>query len=435
MHTRPTHRTRRLAVAAATAVATLLLAPAGAQAQSSPYYIGVAQSLSHESNIYRIGNDQALPAGLDKSDTVSGTSLVAGVDQTWGRQRLYGSGNLRANRYSSNKSLDNASYGLNMAVDWATVNRLSGTVALAADKSLAQFNNRTTSGVDTVKNEARTLSLEARARLGVVTRYTLEAGAGWRQRKYSADSYDRLENTQQYGSIGVRLRPSNLLNLGAALRLTNTDYPRWRLLGTGGSEPEQIRRQDIDFTASWQPSGASQINARLSPTRSRYDRNPDADFSGLTGSASWAWQYTGKTKLTTTLSRDTGQSADAIAQGIFSDGQLVGIANGITDESRTTTALGLRAQHELTGKIALTGGLTYARRALRSDQVIGGAAQVVATGNDTTSILSLGGRWSPTRNIQVGCDASVEKRSSSNQQLSVALGSNSLSCYGQFVLQ
>lgn len=409
------------------AAAITLLGATAASAQSSPYYIGVAQSLAHESNIYRVGDDQALPAGFSKSDTVSGTSLVAGVDQTWGRQRLYGSGNLRANRYSSNKALDNDSYGLNLAVDWATINRLSGTLALAADNSLVQFNNRTTSGVETVKNEARTLSLDAKARLGVVTRYTLEAGAGWRERKYSADAYDRLQNSQQYGSIGMRFRPSNLLSLGVALRLTHTDYPRWRPLNGGGSESEQIKRQDIDFTASWQPSGVSQINARLSPTRSRYDRSPDADFSGLTGSASWAWQPTGKTRLTTTLSRDTGQSADAVSLGI--------LGNGISDESRTTTALGVKANHELTGKIALTGGLTYARRALRSDLLAGGTALASDTGNDNTTILSLGGRWYPTRSIQVGCDISAEKRSSSNQQLSVSLSSNAVSCFGQIVLQ
>ena len=97
-----------------------VVASSPAWAQSSPYYLGVAQSLGHESNLYRLGDNQVLPAGLSKSDTVSGTSLVAGVDQKIGRQRVYGSANLRANRYSSNKSLNNDSYGLNLALDSAS---------------------------------------------------------------------------------------------------------------------------------------------------------------------------------------------------------------------------------------------------------------------------------------------------------------------------
>ncbi len=412
----------------ALATACALLAGGPALAQSSPYYIGVAQSLGHESNIYRIGKDQALDPSLSKSDTVSGTSLVAGVDQTWGRQRLYGSGNLRANRYSSNKSLDNDSYGLNLAVDWATVGNLSGTVSLAADNSLAQFNNRTvTGGIETQKNEQRVLQFDTKARLGVVTRYTAEAAAGWRKREYSAPSYARYESTQQYVSLGARFRPSSLLNLGVALRLTHVDYPNWRSAGGAAVEDEQVKRQDLDFTAWWQASGASQLNLRLSPTRSRYDRSTAADFSGLTGSAGWTWQPTGKTRLTTKLSRDTGQSADAVSLGIF--------GNGITDESRTTTALALKAQHELTGKITLTSGLTYAHRTLRSETLLGGVALGGLRGTDNTSILALGARWTPTRSIQVGCDISAERRSSSEQRLSVALRADSFSCYGQFILQ
>jgi hypothetical protein len=412
----------------ALAGACALLVAGPVLAQNQPYYIGVAQSVGHESNLYRIGDSQQLPADLSKSDTVFGTSLVAGVDQTWGRQRLYGSGNLRANRYANNKSLDNESYGLNLAVDWATVGNLSGTVSLAADNSLAQFNNRTATGaIETQKNELRTLQFDTKARLGVVTRYTAEVGAGWRKRGYSAAAYDRYENTQQYVSLGGRFRPSNLLNLGVALRLTHVDYPNWRSAGGTAIEDEQIRRQDIDFTANWQPSGNSQVNLRLSPTRSRYDRNAAADFSGLTGSAGWTWQPTGKTRLTTTLSRDTGQSADAVSLGIF--------GNGVTDGSRTTTALALKAQHELTGKISLTGGLTYAHRALRSETLLGGVSLGGLSGADNTSILSLGARWYPIRSVQVGCDLSAERRSSSEQRLSVSLHSNSFSCYGQFTLQ
>jgi hypothetical protein len=405
-----------------------VVASSPAWAQSSPYYLGVAQSLGHESNLYRLGDNQVLPAGLSKSDTVSGTSLVAGVDQTIGRQRVYGSANLRANRYSSNKSLSNDSYGLNLAADWATVGNLSGTVSMAADNSLAQFNNRTAAGgIETQKNELRAMQFDVKARLGVVTRYTAEAGAGWRKRSYSAAAYDRYANTQQYLTLGARFRPSNLLSLGVALRLTQVDYPNWRSTNGATVEDEQIQRQDIDFTAAWQPSGASQVNLRLSPTRSRYDRNPAADFSGLTGSAGWTWQATGKTRLTTTLSRDTGQSADAVSLGIF--------GNGVSDESRTTTALALKGQHELTGKITLTSGLTYAQRSLRSETLFGGVSLGGLSGTDRTTILALGARWSPTRSIQVGCDVSAERRSSSEQQMSVALRADSFSCFGQFILQ
>lgn len=409
---------RRLAAALTT------LAAGAAMAQSSPYYIGVAQSLGYESNLYRVGEGQeeALArAGLSKSDTVSGTSLVGGVDQTIGRQRVYGSANLRANRYANNKTLDNESYGLNLALDWATVGRLSGTLSAAADQNLAQFNNRSAAGgVETKKNVVRTNQVDAKVRLGVVTKYTLEASLGHRDRSYSAPEYDSSEYRQTSGSLGLRYRPSGALSLGAALRITDATYPNFK------PQADRLKRQDIDFTATWLPSAVSQFNLRLSPTHTSYDRDTDSDFSGVTGSATWGWQPTGKLRLTTGLSRDTGQSSDAVNLGFF--------GTGVTDYSRTTTALSLKADYELSAKIALNAGLSYAHRALTNTLSQGSNSVTTGSGSDKTTVLSLGARWLPTRSIQVGCNASAENRSS-NTNLSVSLSGSSFSCYGQFVLQ
>ena len=419
--------------AAALSAASALIAFAGlgggtALAQSSPYYLGVSQALSYESNLYRVGGGQVLPANLSKSDSISGSSLVAGVDQTISRQRVYGSANLRANRYANNKSLDNQSYGLNLALDWATINNLSGTLSTSADQSLAQFNNRNAAGtVETKKNEVRSTALDASVRLGVVTRYTLEATLGHHERSYSAVEYASREYRQDSASLGFRFRPSSALTLGAALRGTQADYLRFRLLAPGVYQSDRLLRQDIDLTALWQPTGASRINLRLSPTRTRYDRDISSDFSGLTGSLAWAWQPSGKLKLNTTASRDTGQSSDAVNLGIF--------GNGVTDYSRTTDALALRANYELSAKVGLNAGAVLAHRALRNSFSLPGNPTNSISGSDNTQTLSLGARWQPTRAIQVGCDASAENRSSSNSQLSVSLSGNSLSCFGQFVLQ
>ena len=405
-----------------------VVASSPAWAQSSPYYLGVAQSLGHESNLYRLGDNQVLPAGLSKSDTVSGTSLVAGVDQTIGRQRVYGSANLRANRYSSNKSLNNDSYGLNLALDWETVNKLSGTVSLAADQNLAQFNSRNTSGtVETKKNEQRSHSIDSKVRLGLTGLYSIEGSLGYRERRYSASEYDASEFRQNSASIGLFWRPSAFIRLGTALRGTQATYPRFRQVGVDTFESDRLTRQDIDFTAFWQPSGLSQINARISPTRTRYRRDTGSDFSGLTGSASWAWQATGKLKLTTQASRDTGQSSDAVNLGIF--------GNGVSDYGRTSTSLSSRGAFDLSAKIGLTAGLTYTHRALNSELSLQGQPIQQLTGGDNTTSLALGARWLPTRAIQVGCDITAERRTASNLQLSVPLSGHGFNCYGQFTLQ
>ena len=214
-----------------------LLAPA-AQAQSQPYSLGVSQSLGHESNLYRIGDQQLLPAGLSKSDTVSITTLFGGIDQAFGRQRFYGSASVRANRYQGNSGLNNEGYGLNLALDWATLERLSGTLSLGASQNLTQFNEINNTGVvETQRNIDQNQQLEAKLRLGVVTRYTAEASVGLNRRRFSAASYARSEYDQKSATLGISYRPSSLLTLGAAARVTQVDYPRYRSLGDGKFEP------------------------------------------------------------------------------------------------------------------------------------------------------------------------------------------------------
>lgn len=399
-----------------------------AHAQSSPWYLGVSQNLVHESNIYRVGGGLSLPASASKSDTISGTALVGGIDQTIGRQRVFGSVTARANRFSSNKALDNESYNLNLGLDWSTVNRLSGSVTAAYDQNLTQFNERTALGeVVTRPNQLQVASLDTKVRLGVVTRVTLEAGLGWRERRYSASSYDSEEYTQTSLSLGGRYRHSGALSSGVALRVSHARYPRFRVLAGGGFESDTQKREDIDLTAFWQISGASSLNLRISPTRVRYDRNDAGNFSGITGAATWTWQATGKTRLSSVLSRDTGQSAEGVSLGIF--------GTGVSDESRITTALNLRANHELTGKINLTASLTHASRSLRNTVSFADGTPIQEIrGSDRTSTLSLGARWLPTRSSQVGCDISHERRSASG---GITWGYNAavFSCYGQLVLQ
>jgi len=69
------------------------------RAETSPYYIGLSESITHDSNLYRLGDGRPTPSTIQsRGDTSFATALVGGVDQQWGRQRLTGSLNLAHNR-------------------------------------------------------------------------------------------------------------------------------------------------------------------------------------------------------------------------------------------------------------------------------------------------------------------------------------------------
>jgi hypothetical protein len=407
--------------------AALALLPAWALAETSPWYVGVSQAFTHDSNVYRIGQSTVLPAHLQRSDSYASTSLLAGLDQPIGRQRLFGNVALRTNRFKDNESLDNESYNALLGADWATVNRLSGTLSAAATQNLARFNPDRDVPTVLSKNTERTQQLDAKVRLGVVTRWTGEASFSWRKVDYSADEYRSREFEQKAVSAGARYAPSNLLSLGAFLRRTEGRYDRYRSLTSGGFAADRYDRNDLDFTGSWSPSAASTLSGRISLSQTEHSEALRRDFSGATGLVRWQWKPTGKLRVNTSLSRDTGE------ENTFLD---FGSTQTLASESfsRTTTALRLQTDYELTSKIQLGAGAGYSRRSLADTFSFGNGTPIPRDGRDATSSYSLNARWLPTRSLQLSCDVSRDRRTASGG-LSDAYSVTIVGCAGQFLLQ
>lgn len=389
------------------------LAGPAALAQSSPYYVGVSQAFTHESNIYRLSGNQPI-----NSDTVSTTSLLAGLDQTFGRQRLFADTSVQASRYRNNNTLNNTGYSLNGGLDWATIERLSGRISLGANRNMAQFNPGGDSPLLTKKNIQTNRQASATVRYGLVSKFTAEATLSHRRVAYSAVEYNRFQYRQNSGSLGLVYRPSGALSLGAALRYTEGRYPMARTTAAGFLE-DTYKRHDLDLTSNWILSGASTINARLSLGKQEYASFNSRDFSGATGALTWIWQPGPRLRVKTGLSRDTGQDTSFLT---------FGSSNFVTsDYSRLTTALTSSATYELSAKIFIDASLRWSDRSLTNTGQ--------AFGNDSNKGVSLGGRWLPTRNTQVGCQLSHDSRSSDNLALSVPFSANSTSCYAQFMLR
>jgi hypothetical protein len=388
-----------------------------ATAETSPYYVGIAQTFSHESNLLRLREGQLPAAGNSESDTISSTALVAGIDQRFGRQRVNGSATLRSNHYSNNKQFNGQSYNATLGLDWETIESLSGNVTVGADRAQrADLRDRFGNFINSGNNESKQ-RFSASANYGMAGPLVLEAGVSSVNVKYSADAADYAVYHEQSMSAGVRYRLGGATSVSLGLRQTRTEYPN--LLISQVDPRDKRKRNDVDLGAIWIPSGASRLDLRISTGRTKYEQLSDRDFSGSSGALSWAWTPGGRLRLTTRLARDIGQNSalNTAASSAY---------------SQTTDSLSVAADYDLTGKVVLTSNLQVYRRNLeRSGQF--GATEV---GSDTTSILSLGARWAALRSLSLGCQASYEKRgNSSNLALNEPYAANVFSCFGQFVLQ
>lgn len=415
----------RLARAALALPASLVLAGL-TQAQTSPWFVGGMVNLGHESNLLRLAKGQAAPEGYNKSDRLTSVALLAGVDERISRQRVFGNLALRDNRFADNRIYNNQGYTATLGVDWATAERLSGSLSGSASRNLSSFNLQEI-GLLPEKNLETVQALDATLRLGLETRFALEAGLGTQRVKNSlASTVVQARNYQQdTGSIGLRWRPGAASSLGLALRSTQGRYPKFRLGADGQYEADRYKRHDIDLSATLDPSGASKLDLRLSSGKTEYDLATQRNYSGLTGTLGWGWQLSSKLALSTRLTRETGQDSYAVTTFFGTP--------GTTDYSRITNSLRVKADYTLSPKLAFSLAWVWADRDLARTQPFF-FSTVQAEGRERTQLLALGARWSPLRSLSLGCDLSNEQRRGSGA-LGSDLGAQAFSCFGQFTLQ
>jgi len=416
--------------------------------EPSPYYLGVTQSFTHDSNVTGTADGP--------SDSYSSTGLTAGFDQPIGRQRLHASANVHYNRYRSLTELNNTSYGASGGWDWATIAQLSGNVSASANQGLASQGTtaglvNTTSERNLVKTDQISTSvLWGGAIVGLRGAYSHS------RVRYSAPSYFFAESSADAGSTGIFYRLGPDIKLGTDVRLTRTVSPHAVFTPAAGLDPTDpnviadptnyssntVNGRNIDLTADWAVTPLSGINARLSWTRqSNSSAGSDLDFSGLTGALAVRYAATGKLTFGAAFSRDAGAnssffnvpSTTSTSSGSGTTGTTATTTTVLSQNTQTTNSYSLTAGYAATAKIRVNAAAQWARAKVLDAALISGTT-TVSEGSDASHTYSLGIDYTPARNWQLGCRVSHMSRTLTGTS-GTAYSNNSTSCSAQFTLQ
>ncbi|MBN8507795.1 MAG: hypothetical protein J0L57_04205 [Burkholderiales bacterium] len=395
-----------------------------ALAETSPYYLGVNQAISYDTNPAR------QPDAVAQSSWWSSTSLVGGIDQRYGRQHFYANGNVAANLYGQLDQLDNTSYGLTAGWDWATIERLSGQLYAAYNEGLANYGGFNQANLFRVVKvtQASTLAY-GRVEYGLVSLLAADLRLAYSSNRY--DSEDRVANALfsprnlDQGSVTVRVRKefSGQLTLGTGLSYTRGDY---------FSVDRQFDRYDAFVLGIWEPTGQSTVSGRIGYSSWDYTGANPYDQSGVTGWVRWVYTPTGKLTFDTLLSYDTLANSSLTDVG-------GGTPGGQGDTNRLTAGLQFTATYAVTGKTSLNASLQYFART--EDFLINpppGQPPTPAEARDRVTNLSLGATWLPARNWQVNCNLTLNDRNQSSDSSAVTLTPYTAyggSCAVQFLLQ
>lgn len=393
----------------------------GAMAQENPYFLGAALGMTHESNLFRVATGQP-----ETSDTFTTTSLLAGVNQPFGRQRFYADAAVRHNRYRDNDQLNNTGYGLSVGLDWETIERLSGKVNYTRNRALAR------SGADqgpalTTKNEETGQEFGASLRYGLASLLSLEAALKHRQIDYSAVEFNSLELKEDSLELGVQRSLSGLLTLGGSVRYSQGKYPFAVQTAPGAFQADEFDRKDLNLTATWVPTGLSTVRGRLSYTRESHQLVGSRDVSGVTGALGWDYKPTAKLAFTTDLIRDTGAETAFAAATAGGGGQ-------IGNSSQLSSIVQLRGLYEATAKIQVEANARYVKRNLVTTFGLNTGSSSIDEGSDRFGQLRLGVSYAPVRNGLLACGLTHERRGSSSA-VTYPYRANIANCYAQFKLQ
>lgn len=406
------------------------------QAAGGPFYIGISQTFTRDSNIFRAPSDGSVPGATDVSDTVSTTTLLGGIDAPFGRQRATAEAQISHNKFNDQDQLDHTGVRLAAGLDWETAGRLSGTLALIGQQRLARYGIEGTAPT-TEENLERARQLTATVQYGgpaILALYGLFEHRAVNYTLGTAD-FDRLDYDRNMVGVGLRYRVGGALTVGGELRTGKGEYPNFRISDGDPATPDPETPDDFDrheaaLTAVWVPTGSSRLSARLAATKQDHDIE-SRDFDGATGSLLWNYDPGGKLRFETELRRDTGQELDPLRIG--------GVIDAVGNASRVASRIQLRGFYEATAKVRLDALVRYTRRKLEENALIG-VSQVGARGDDSTTVLRLGVRWEPTRAIALGCGIGREQRDASvsgfpiSGPLSYDYDVDTASCFAQFVL-
>ncbi|HEV7915426.1 MAG TPA: hypothetical protein VGP22_16795 [Albitalea sp.] len=389
-----------------------LMACAAAQAEDRPWHIGVSQAFTHETNVFR-------KSGGEVSDNISSTGVLGGLDWRPGRQHLYFNGTAARNRYSKLDQLNNDSNSANAGLDWETVESLSGNLRYTRRQELSDY---TVVATPDVKNIVKIQQASGAVRFGFAAHLGVEGTLDRRKIDYSISN--ERDTTEDVASLGVKWSGTSVLTLGVAGRVTKGETPLYQPLlpldltnqipVLGGVEPDKMDRKDIDFTATWVPSGLSTLTGRISLTKVDHTAPSRADFNGVTGAVTWEYVPTGKTKIRSSLIRDTGNETSFLAL------TQLGLSSLRFDNNRLNWIAVLEGDWEATAKILVNGSLRYINGTL--DTITGSSF------NGNTIRLGLGARYLATRNITLGCNL-VHDQGGSTFSASI------YGCSASFVLQ
>ena len=348
----------------------------------------VGENIVHESNVFRLSdsvNAQTVLGNSNRSDTIAITNLGIKLNKSYSLQRIELDVSAEDHHYSRYSKLNFNALNYVGAFRWSVTPFLYGNITAnrrdyvdtSADvQNTGQLNRRS----DRVN--------AAEAEYEVAGPLHLVGGVFDKSSTSSLPFTFEGSSRVQGAEAGLRYVAGSGTSLAYRYKNGKGDYPG-RLLSDQFAHSFKDREHEFRF--SWEPTGKTTVQARLSQFSRRHDGLSSRDFSGVTGQLDASLAVTGKTSITSGLIRELGSYQTPTTSYFVGNRIFVGPVWKPTEK----TAVRLRYD--------------YGVRDFKGTPGFSGTNR-----RDTLNIASLAFEWQPIRALKLIAFAQQENRKSND---------------------
>jgi hypothetical protein len=349
------------------------------------FRLGVGLLWQYDTNVQRLASD----TGADS--LIYGASVLAGFDQTYGRQHVYAAADVGRVLYSQfplyNYTQENLTAGWHMNLPAS----VDAEVDLAHTVQLARFADLNSTRRDVITGN------DARAFVDfpvLVEQWRLVVGGDASRLRHSAGTDQQADSNTAELDAGVRYQTDLGNRVDLLARTVHANYPDAQASSLGNCVPgprstcvSPYRDRGADLRVQWKFSGASTLSGRVGYVKRRYDLRTFSDFAGAAYDMTYLWQPTVRTSLAFLVLRQMGATGDNQYQ------------SAVTHTYRVTPA------YALTEKI-------HAEVQFELDQLDYLAVGNASSRRDRVHSARIGMAWLPRSWLQIKLSQTVEQRAS-----------------------
>lgn len=380
--------------ACAALVGALCGAPAAA-AISDTIHPFVAVTVSRDSNLFRLADDEATVG--PRSDTIRQVQAGATFERPIGRQILSGQAKLSKVTFGNYERLNYDGKDMLAALEWHVGNHVEGHAGASYAQSLTPF-------TDAQSNE-RNLRVQRRQYVDGAWRFH----PSWRVRSgFTRDEYDYElaaqrfnERTEDAVEVGVDYLASSGSRVGLQVRRVSGDYPNKRTFGSLAID-EGYDQNELKASVYWRFSGVTQLQLLGGWVERKHAFFTGRNSKGTNGRVIVNWAPLGKVRFTGTGWREFGVVESSLVSSSLNKG------------------VSLASVWDVSAKVRADAQIRREQRDFSSSSGV-----ELAGASDTTRSASVGLTYSPKPALQLGLGLTHDVRSGAP-----AVGTGSYSANG-----